>query len=141
MKTWFTKHSYNWSTRLRIASDSVLYFYVVTHLLNHSLGTLDLETMEAGRVVFLAFWRFPPIELLPLLAFLLHLGLALYALFHKKSFKHFKVYEWIQSALEMSKQVHKLVSNFTRKWNFSFKLASEFIVAKQSLEKWATNKH
>ena len=42
---------------LRVTSGCILYFYVFTHLVNHSLGLIALETMEIGRALFLSFWR------------------------------------------------------------------------------------
>ena len=35
--------------RLRLWSGYVLFFYVVTHLLNHALGLISLRVLEAGR--------------------------------------------------------------------------------------------
>ena len=52
----------------RLATGLVLFFYVLTHNLNHALGLVSLDAMEAGRLVFLAFWRFKPIEAALLLA-------------------------------------------------------------------------
>ena len=43
----------------RLASGLVLMVFVVTHLANHALNLISLETAEAGRHVFLAVWRNP----------------------------------------------------------------------------------
>ena len=43
--------------RLRTITGCFLFFYAVTHLLNHSLGLISLEVMELGRSVFLKFWN------------------------------------------------------------------------------------
>ena len=40
---------------LRVTSGCILYFYVFTHLVNHSLGLIALETMEIGRALFYVF--------------------------------------------------------------------------------------
>ncbi|HET6161042.1 MAG TPA: hypothetical protein VFE34_22040 [Dongiaceae bacterium] len=53
----------------RLATGLILFFYVLTHNLNHGLGLISLSAMESGRSVFLGFWR--PLELLLLLAALL----------------------------------------------------------------------
>ena len=67
--------SRNLAVRLRILSGLVLLAFVLTHLLNHSLGVLSLDAMEAGRLVFLAAWRHPAGTALLTLALLLHLVL------------------------------------------------------------------
>ena len=45
--------------RLRLWSGYVLFFYVVTHLLNHALGLISLRVLEVGRVWFVALWHNP----------------------------------------------------------------------------------
>ncbi len=71
--------------RLRLASGLVLLFYVFTHLLNHSAGLVSLAAAEAGRQVFIAFWRNLPVTTVFYGALLLHFGLALYALYQRRS--------------------------------------------------------
>lgn len=45
--------------RLRLISGLILFSFVLTHLANHALGLISLDTMEAGRDIFLALWRNP----------------------------------------------------------------------------------
>jgi adenylate cyclase len=71
--------------RLRLASGVVLLAYVFTHLLNHSAGLISLSAAEAGRQVFVAFWRFLPVSIVFYGALLLHVGLALMALYERRS--------------------------------------------------------
>jgi adenylate cyclase len=71
----------------RLVSGLILLFYVFTHNVNHAFGLISLSAMEAGRHVFLAFWRFPPIEILLLLAAIVHLSIGLRALYRRKSLK------------------------------------------------------
>jgi adenylate cyclase len=71
----------------RLATGLILFFYVLTHSLNHALGLVSLSAMEAGREVFLGFWRFGPIGPLLLLAALLHLSIGLRALYRRKSLR------------------------------------------------------
>lgn len=71
--------------RLRLASGLVLLFYVFTHLLNHSAGLVSVATAEAGRQVFIAFWRSPPVTVVFYGALLLHVGLTLHAVFERRS--------------------------------------------------------
>lgn len=83
----------------RLTTGLVLFFYVLTHDLNHALGLISLSAMEAGRVVFLGFWR--PLELVLLLAALLHLAIGLRALYRRKSLR-MPLLEATQLALGLS---------------------------------------
>jgi adenylate cyclase len=69
----------------RLSTGLILFFYVLTHNLNHALGLISLSAMEAGRIVFLGFWR--PLELVLLLAAVLHLSIGLRALYRRKSLR------------------------------------------------------
>jgi len=71
----------------RLTTGLILLSYVLTHNLSHALGLVSLAAMEAGRAVFLAFWRFDPIELALFLAILLHLLIGLRALYRRKSLR------------------------------------------------------
>ncbi|WP_284735545.1 adenylate/guanylate cyclase domain-containing protein [Dongia deserti] len=69
----------------RLTTGLILFLYVLTHNLNHALGLVSLAAMEAGRLVFLGFWR--PLEPILLLAALLHLSIGLRALYRRKSLR------------------------------------------------------
>jgi adenylate cyclase len=71
----------------RLSTGLILFFYVLTHNLNHTLGLISLGAMEAGRVPFLAFWHFLPIRLVFYLSILLHMLTALYALYQRRSLR------------------------------------------------------
>ncbi|MDH3595058.1 MAG: adenylate/guanylate cyclase domain-containing protein [Rhodospirillales bacterium] len=70
--------------RLRLVSGLVLFVFVLTHFLNHALGLVSLEVLEAGRLWFLAFWRAPLVTLMLYGALLLHLALAFWALYRRR---------------------------------------------------------
>lgn len=72
--------------RLRLASGIVLMAFVVTHLLNHALLLISLQTAETARLWFLLFWRNPVGTVLLYGAIALHFGLALYALYRRRTF-------------------------------------------------------
>jgi adenylate cyclase len=57
--------------------------YLGTHLANHALGLLSLAAMESGRLWFLALWRSLPGSTVLYGALLVHLGLALRALYQR----------------------------------------------------------
>jgi adenylate cyclase len=71
----------------RLTTGLILFSYVLTHNLNHALGLVSLGAMEAGRLVFLGFWRLEPVELLLLLAILLHFLIGLRSLYRRKSLR------------------------------------------------------
>lgn len=71
----------------RLASGLVLFAYIATHLANHTLGLISLDAAEAGRLWFLAFWRSLPIGLLLYAAFTVHIGLALHALYERRTLR------------------------------------------------------
>ena len=70
--------------RLRLITGLILFTYLATHLLNHALGLISLEAMEAGRVWFLALWRSWPASAALYSALITHLGLAFYALYRRQ---------------------------------------------------------
>ena len=72
---------------LRLASGLVMTFFVATHLLNHALGLISLETLEAGRVVFLGFWRGTPAGPLFLASVLVHVALAFHAIYRRRGWR------------------------------------------------------
>src|ERR1051325_8746544 len=77
--------------RIRLTSGLILFFYLITHFLNHSFGLISLEAMEAARAWFVAFWR----SLLPTLALYgalaTHIALAFYALYRRR---HLRMPRW-----------------------------------------------
>jgi adenylate cyclase len=72
---------------VRAATGSILFVYVLTHLLNHALGLISLEALAAGRVIFLAIWRNPVGTTVLYGAFVIHAGLALRSLYGRRSLR------------------------------------------------------
>lgn len=70
--------------RIRLYSGLVLFCFVATHLLNHALGLISLQAMEAGRWLFIAVWRNPVGSVLLSVALLLHLLLALWSIYLRR---------------------------------------------------------
>lgn len=89
------------AARLRLYSGLVLFAFVATHYLNHSLGLISLETMEAGRAWFNVFWRFPPIEIVLALSLVVHASLALLKAARSRTFK-ISPWEWLQLAFGLA---------------------------------------
>lgn len=72
---------------LRLASGLILLTYVATHLLNHAVGLVSLAAAEAGREIFVAFWRSVPATAAFYGALLLHFTLALVALYERHTLR------------------------------------------------------
>ena len=72
---------------LRLGTGLILFAYVITHLGNHALGLISLEAMEAGREYFLLAWRNPVGSVLLLGSLLLHMMLALDAVYRRRRLK------------------------------------------------------
>jgi adenylate cyclase len=81
--------------RLRLWSGYVLFFYVVTHLLNHTLGLISLRVLEAGRHWFVALWHNPIGQTVLYGALFAHFFLALWSLYRRRALQ-LSTWEWTQ---------------------------------------------
>ena len=84
--------------RTRLVTGVILLTYLSTHLLNHSLGLISLEAMEAGRVWFLALWRNAAGTTALYGSLLVHFGLALWAIYQRHHLR-MPLWEALQLAL------------------------------------------
>ena len=73
--------------RLRLTSGLVLFAYLASHLANHAAGLISLDAAEAGRLVFLGFWRSLPASTALYAAFVVHIGLALMSLYERRTLR------------------------------------------------------
>ena len=73
--------------RTRLVSGLILFAYVLTHDLNHSLGLISLPALEAGRLVFLDFWHFLPIRFAFYLSIALHILIAFQTIYQRRSLR------------------------------------------------------
>ena len=73
-----------WVRQLRLATGLILFTFVTTHLLNHALGLVSLDAMEAGRSWFTAVWRSVAGTVLLYGAVLTHIALAFWALYQRR---------------------------------------------------------
>ena len=67
--------------RVRLWSAYVLFFYVVTHLLNHALGLISLRVLEVGRTWLVFIWHNPVGQTVLYGALFTHFFLALWSLY------------------------------------------------------------
>src|SRR5215471_13651069 len=73
--------------RLRLASGLVMFAYVTTHFINHSLGLVSVEAMDHALEHIYAYWASPLGAVLLYGAFATHYSLALWALWLRRSLK------------------------------------------------------
>ncbi|WP_425403854.1 adenylate/guanylate cyclase domain-containing protein [Hwanghaeella sp.] len=72
---------------IRLYSGLILAAFVLTHLLNHSLGLISLEAMDRGRMILNAPWSNIIGGPLLLAAFFFHILNALYAIYRRTSLR------------------------------------------------------
>ncbi|MDP1840423.1 MAG: adenylate/guanylate cyclase domain-containing protein, partial [Reyranella sp.] len=87
--------------RIRLWSGYVLFFYVVTHLLNHALGLISLRVLEAGRTWFVFIWHNPVGQTVLYGALFTHFCLALWSLYRRRTLRLSR-WEWSQWILGAS---------------------------------------
>lgn len=87
--------------RIRLWSGYVLFFYVVTHLLNHALGLISLRVLEAGRAWFVLIWHNPIGQAALYGALFAHFCLALWSLYRRRTLRLSR-WEWTQWILGAS---------------------------------------
>src|ERR1700738_4127799 len=73
--------------RLRLFSGLVMLAYVTMHLLNHAVGLVSLEAMEDVLWYVFRIWSNRPAQVLLYGSFLVHYGLALWALWQRRSLR------------------------------------------------------
>src|ERR1700730_12423096 len=71
--------------RLRLISGLILFAYVVTHFINHALGVASIAAMETMLSVIYPMCSSPPVTFLLYGALVIHMALALYALWQRRS--------------------------------------------------------
>src|SRR5215471_10348599 len=84
--------------RFRLWSGYVLFFYVVTHFLNHALGLISLHALEIGRSGFVLLWDNPIGQTALFSALFVHLSLAFWSLYKRRALK-LSHWEWTQGIL------------------------------------------
>lgn len=73
--------------RPRLACGSIMFAYLVLHFSMHALGNLSFQAMEWSTRFHDAVWRSVPGTVAPYGAFLIHVALALWALYRRRGFR------------------------------------------------------
>lgn len=74
--------------RVRLFASLLLMIYAITHFMNHALGLISLDTMEAGRKIFLAFWRNSVVQFVFPVVLFLHAQSALWRLMFRQTWRY-----------------------------------------------------
>ena len=72
---------------LRLASGLVLFVYVTLHLVCHALGLVSLEAAETALRATVVIWHSLPGTLLLYGAAFVHVGLALFAVYERRTLR------------------------------------------------------
>ena len=88
--------------RIRLASGIVLMVFLAGHLINHALGLISLNAMEAGRDIFLAIWRSVPGTTLLLGAIVLHILLVFLKLLRHRAYRRLAGRDILQITLGLA---------------------------------------
>jgi adenylate cyclase len=86
-------------SRTKLASGLVLFTFLATHLINHMLGIVSLQAIDAGSTVFKFIWRSWPGTVLLYTAAVLHPLLALFSWLRRGHYRGIPWQGWVQLAL------------------------------------------
>lgn len=76
-----------WPRRVRLVTGSILFLYVLGHLLNLALGLWSLEVMDVARPYFMAPWQNPVGLVLLYGSLLVHVLFGLEVLYHRRTLR------------------------------------------------------
>lgn len=86
-------------SRTKLASGLVLFTFLATHLINHTLGIVSLQAMDAGSGIFKFVWRSWPGTVLLYTAAITHPLLALFNWLRRGHYRGIQWQGWVQLAL------------------------------------------
>src|SRR5262249_9845703 len=87
--------------QVRLACGFVLFSYLLSHFVNHSLGNISLPAMEYGLWFHMTWWQSPIGTLLLYPALAVHASLGLWALYQRRHFR-WKAIELVQLIFGLS---------------------------------------
>jgi adenylate cyclase len=90
-----------WVRPARLGGGLLLLIFLLSHFINHALGLISLDAMEAGRHWFLALWRNPVSEAALVAALLTHWLLGLWLLYQRRTLR-MPVWESVQIILGLA---------------------------------------
>ena len=88
--------------KIRLITGLILFTYVLTHLINHSLGIFSLQMMEDMRPIFQGLWANSFGRALLFASMFLHICLAFYALYQRRSLTSMTMTDIVQMVFGLS---------------------------------------
>ena len=73
--------------QVRLASGMVLFAYLVSHFLNHALGNVSMDALQAGVAIHAGIWQFFPIAVIFYGSAAIHAALGIWALYERRQFR------------------------------------------------------
>ena len=90
-----------WQQRVRLYSGLVLFAFASTHLINHALGLVSLDAMDAMREIRVFVWRSVPGTALLYGALVLHVAFSLYKFIQRRTWR-MTLWESVQLAFGLA---------------------------------------
>jgi adenylate cyclase len=87
--------------QVRLACGLVLFSYLLSHFLNHALGNISLDALQAGVIIHSGFWQFFPVAVTFYAAVTIHAVLGIWALYERRHFR-WRAIEPLQLVLGLS---------------------------------------
>ncbi len=87
--------------QIRLACGAVLFTYLISHFINHALGNISLDALQAGVIIHAGIWQFFPVAVLFYTSALIHASLGVWALYERRQFQR-KTIEPLQLVLGLS---------------------------------------
>ncbi|QUS38767.1 adenylate/guanylate cyclase domain-containing protein [Tardiphaga alba] len=73
--------------QVRLSCGLVLFTYLLSHFINHALGNISIDALQAGVVIHAGIWQFFPIAVIFYTSAAIHAGLGVWALYERRQFQ------------------------------------------------------
>lgn len=87
--------------QIRLVCGLVLFTYLLSHFLNHALGNISLDALQAGVIIHAGFWQSFPVAEIFYSAVTIHGALGIWALYERRQFR-WRAVEPLQLVLGLS---------------------------------------
>ncbi|WPO40911.1 adenylate/guanylate cyclase domain-containing protein [Tardiphaga sp. 42S5] len=87
--------------QVRLVCGLVLFTYLLSHFLNHALGNISLDALQAGVIIHAGFWQSFPVAEIFYSAVTIHGALGIWALYERRQFR-WRAIEPLQLVLGLS---------------------------------------
>jgi adenylate cyclase len=87
--------------QIRLTSALVLFTYLLSHFINHALGNISMDALQAGVVIHAGIWQFFPVAVIFYTSVLIHGSLGIWAMYERRQFQ-WKTTEPLQLVLGLS---------------------------------------